>query len=62
MVRDINGKDTVSKVHIVFNGHFGFNLKDEFTLPPEFDTTKPRAIAIQEASDENGRHHQTVFF
>lgn len=62
MVRDINGKDVVSKAHIVFHGHFGFKLTDEFTLPPEFGTAKPRAIAVQEATDENGRHHQTVFF
>ena len=62
MVRDINGKDVVSKAHIVFHGYFGFKLTDEFTFPPEFETTKPRAIAIQEATDENGRHHQTVFF
>jgi len=62
MVRDINGKDVVSRVHAVIHGYHKLTLQDQYTLPEDFIPRKPKPIAIREATDEGGRHHQTVFF
>ncbi len=72
MVRADTGEERVSRVQAVLAGDAGVNVRARFTLPARFspstseagDVTKrqPVAIAIGYASDENGPHHQRVYF
>ncbi len=61
-VRDQQGHETVSTVQVTLAGAFGVTVKDRFTLPARFVPTQPLPIAVKEASDENGPHHETVYF
>ena len=61
-VRDQGGQETVSTVQVTLAGAFGVTVKDRFTLPARFVPTQPLPIAVKEASDENGPHHETVYF
>ena len=63
LVKDENGKEVVSKMHAVFHTYYGLTILDEYTLPVRFVPRIVRAIAVQDASDnQSGGHHQTVFF
>jgi len=71
-VNDMSGQERVSRVQVLLAGDFGCTVKDRYTLPARFapstaeaaDVTKrqPMAVSIAYASDENGPHHQRVYF
>jgi hypothetical protein len=72
LVADADGNEHVSSVQAVTKGAFGLTAKDRYTLPLRFSTNpndaadlvarQPRAIAVDNESDENGAHHETVQF
>lgn len=62
VVRGADGQERVSKVTCYLAGAFGVTTRDRFTLPPRFTPQQPAAIAVDQATDESGPHHETVFF
>lgn len=40
----------------------GFRVTDVFTLPARFSPNQPKATSIDRATDENGAHHETIYF
>lgn len=71
-VNDMSGQERVSHLNILLAGDFGYTVKDRYTLPARFapssaevsDVTKrqPVAVSVAYASDENGPHHQRIYF
>jgi hypothetical protein len=67
-----DGQEYVCSVQAMLPGPYNFSTDDEFTLPEEFSvdlanktdpqTRRPKPIAIDKESDENGLHHETVYF
>lgn len=61
---------TVRDLHFVTAGVFNLSSKDQFTLPVRFSTDKtgsvesrrPKARSVTQHSDENGSHHEKVYF
>lgn len=62
LVRDTDGVDQMSTVNVVFAGAPGCSAKDRFTLPARFVPQQPKAISIDSSTDENGPHHERVYF
>lgn len=62
LVRAFDGKERVSTLQVLFNADNEFGVKDEFTLPTRYVPNKPEALAVNNASDEDGEHHQRVSF
>jgi len=62
LVKDPSGKEQISTVNIVLAGTPGVTLKDRFTLPVRFTPQQPPAIALDNSADENGAHHERVYF
>lgn len=62
LVRTLSGGEVVSTVTVVFAGNPGASVQDRFTLPSTFRLTRPDAVSVMTASDENGTHHQRAFF
>lgn len=72
LVADSGGQEHVSSVQATLAGAYGVTAKDRFTLPLRFSTNprvpadlvarQPRAISIDQETDENGAHHDTVQF
>lgn len=56
------GQVYVTKGKVNFAGAFGVKAGDKLTLPSDFD---PRVVIVEEAfkpRDEDGAHHDKVFF
>ena len=62
LVRDAGGNERVSTVTAWLAGAFGVTVKDRVTLPVRFSPQKPPLIVVEQQSDENGAHHETLFF
>jgi hypothetical protein len=62
MARDATGTEKLSTLQAEIAGHFGLNPEGRFTMPIRFNGIRPKAIAIESVPDENGPHHETVFF
>lgn len=72
LVLGSDGVEQVSNVQVVFPGPVGVTAQDLFTLPVRFSADpnnpsnlrarQPQAIAVDRESDENGAHHETVYF
>jgi len=62
IIRDDTGIEEVSTVNAVFAETFGVTSKDRFTLPSGFVPTQPEGMAVTKAPDENGLHHERIFF
>lgn len=62
IVRDASGQEKVSTIMAVFGGAFNITAKDRFTLPVRFSPRQPVPISVVHSSDENGAHHERVFF
>ena len=62
LVRDVTGQEKVSRVMAIFAGDFGLTVDHYYTLPLRFIPANPPAIAVHSHTDENGAHHQTVYF
>jgi len=61
-VRGPDGQLVRSTQHAVLAGVFDITVLDRFTLPSRFPIVRPRAVAIRLSTDENGPHHETVYF
>lgn len=62
IVRDPAGKEQTSSLFATTDGHNSLTVHDEYTLPVRFDPRVVKAISVEDISDENGPHHQRVFF
>jgi hypothetical protein len=62
VVQDTAGQEQVSHLHAIFDGDYGFRIKDQFTCPTRFPGFVFIAIAVNYATDENGASHQRVYF
>jgi hypothetical protein len=61
LVKDPDGKIVKSSVQAIVAAT-GLSLTSRFTLPARFTPREPLALAIDRATDENGAHHETVYF
>ena len=61
-VLDKSGIEQTSTRHVIIGAPANTSVRDEFTLPARFDPRVKPAISIRYATDENGAHHETVFF
>ena len=68
---DSDGNERVTNCQVILAGAFGVTVQDRFTLPVRFslnpqaaniEDRQPRAIAVDQESDENGPHHETIYF
>lgn len=62
MVTDVGGRERVSTVQAWLAGPVGATVGDRFTLPARFEPNQPPAIAVEHWTDEDGPHHECVFF
>ena len=62
--RVTNGKGITvdSKYKMVTNGYFALSEADAFVLPAQFHVVSGACVAVEDHSDEDGAHHQTVYF
>lgn len=49
-------------VRAVLAGYFGATMRHRFTLPERFAPNVVRPLMVEDATDETGPHHQTLFF
>ena len=67
-----DGQEHTSKIQATFAGAFGLTVNHRYTLPARFSTNpsdtsdtqarQHKAIAVGHQSDENGAHHEVVYF
>ena len=65
MVRGVDGEEHLSTVEALMAGVFDLDTEDKFTLVPlsgSFKPASPKAIVVKVVPDENGPHHEKVFF
>ena len=72
MALDADGQERVSNIQAVLKGFFGATPQDRYTVPARFslnpldptdiEARQPRALAVDKETDENGAHHETVYF
>ncbi len=65
IVRGFDGEEHLSTVEALMAGVFDLDAEDKYTLLPSAGTFKPvspKAINIKVVPDENGPHHEKVFF
>lgn len=72
MAIDADGNEQVSNVQAMLPGEYNVSTKDRFTVPLRFSSApfdptnlvarQPRALAVDRSSDENGPHHEVVYF
>jgi hypothetical protein len=72
MAIDSDGNEHVSNVQAMFPGPFGLTARDRYTLPliyssnprdsSDLASRQPQAIAVDRTADENGPHHEIVYF
>lgn len=60
-VRMADGKIIRSTVQAIVAGT-GIKVTDVITLPSRFTPRQPPIIAVDKATDENGAHHDTIYF
>ena len=58
----VNGQMTTSSVRATFPGVYGLTTQHTYLLPSYFTPRSPKPIAVGKAPDENGPHHETVYF
>jgi hypothetical protein len=71
-IQDSEGIERVSKLQAIFAGAHGLTTTHRYTLPVEYSANpanaldmlarQPKAMAVRQYSDENGPHHETVYF
>lgn len=65
IVRGTDGEEHLSTVEALMAGVFELDTEDKFTLVPSagsFKPASPAAIQVKVVPDENGPHHEKVFF
>src|SRR5574341_2104202 len=61
-VMDRNGKYVTSSVEAIVKGAYGLTETHKYRLPSRFSPREPDAGAVAQRTDENGAHHETVYF
>lgn len=61
-IRNQEGQMVTSGVTAHLAGVFGVDVRGEFILPVRFSPRKMRAVAVHNGTDENGAHHEIVYF
>lgn len=61
-IRDRTGREQMSTVRAWCAGIFDLDIDGRFTLPSPHDPSQPEAIDVRVIDDENGPHHEVVFF
>ena len=64
-IRQVVGQDgqmRQSSVTAVFAGAFDLTVNHVYTLPVRFVPRQPKALVVAKRTDENGAHHETVYF
>lgn len=51
-----------SKYIMVTNGYFSLTDQDLYTLPAQFFVRSGECLTVADHTDEDGPHHQTVYF
>lgn len=62
IVLDREGQQRLSTMQMICKGAYSLTPDDLYTLPARFDPRYPQCISVQRHTDENGEHHETVFF
>lgn len=62
LVRDSSGQERTSTRHAIFASAPGLRVRDKYTLPARFEPREVVAIAVKSVTDENGPHHEVVYF
>lgn len=62
LVRDPGGREVISTVSVNIKGCPNLSIFDKVTLPADFTPRTPDIISIEKHRDENGPHHEKVFF
>lgn len=62
VVRDEAGQERVSTLQAWVMGAPGLTIEHEYTLPSRFTPPAPPALSVSQFSDENGPHHEVVYF
>jgi hypothetical protein len=57
-----DGKEAVSNVHAILARPYNVNMDAIYQLPSSFAPRTPPVINIISEPDENGEHHQTIYF
>lgn len=61
-VRDAGGNEKMSSVQALFPGVYGLTTDMEYILPIRFIPRNPRPISVGHGTDEEGAHHERVYF
>lgn len=61
-VRNSTNQVVASKQHVILAGVFELTELDRVTLPARFSVRQPQIVAVETTTDENGPHHETVYF
>jgi hypothetical protein len=62
MVKGPNNVEVKSTQHVVLAGVFNVKIDSRITLPSRFEVRQPKIVAYKQPTDENGPHHEKVFF
>ena len=72
MVRGMDGQEHVTNIQVIVAGDYFITPEDRVTLPVEYSThpqdptdlaaRRPPVLAVDTEHDENGPHHQTLYF
>jgi hypothetical protein len=61
-VRLGSGQIAISTMQVTVAGAPGLTVNHQITLPSRFSLKTPKIIAVKQNSDENGPHHEIVYF
>jgi hypothetical protein len=62
VVKGMDGQEKVSTVQVVIAGVVGVTPQARVTLPARYVPNQPKVIAVSKATDENGPHHERIYF
>jgi hypothetical protein len=58
----VSGVEKKSAVTMYVAGVYGLTIDYELSLPAQFSPASPEPIAVNLEPDENGSHHEVVYF
>lgn len=61
-VTDLSGNKRISTIKMTIKGTPGATVRHSYMLPERFVPRSPQPIIVKPVSDENGPHHEVVFF
>jgi hypothetical protein len=61
-IRNLSGQRVKSSQHIILAGVYNVTILDRITLPDRYPLRTPKIVGTKISTDENGPHHETVYF